>query len=251
MKKFQFSLDTVLRYKQQVLDGLQNEYAAAALRVQQQEERLRQAEASYRDLNREFRAAAAEGITDPTHPLVRSTECISDLVYQTAQARPTTANLAMVDTVSAQLCALAKFGNDDRLVRVMTYNVHFGQNMGNNYVLQSIANVITDSGADIVCLQEVDVNWGERSNFDDTLAMPSLLTIASLHFFAKTSTANLLLISVAVVITGVAFISAANNTASSLAPPICPERIGITNFPSSSITITGLSLSLLFTVFFF
>lgn len=63
MKKFQFSLDTVLRYKQQVLDGLQNEYAAAALRVQQQEERLRQAEASYRDQNREFRAAAAEGIT--------------------------------------------------------------------------------------------------------------------------------------------------------------------------------------------
>ena len=120
--------------------------------------------------------AAAEGITDPTHPLVRSTECISDLVYQTAQARPTTANLAMVDTVSAQLCALAKFGNDDRLVRVMTYNVHFGQNMGNNYDLQSIANVITDSGADIVCLQEVDVNWGERSNFDDTLAILAEMT---------------------------------------------------------------------------
>jgi len=123
-----------------------------------------------------IRLAAAEGITDPTHPLVRSTECISDLVYQTAQARPTTANLAMVDTVSAQLCALAKFGNDDRLVRVMTYNVHFGQNMGNNYDLQSIANVITDSGADIVCLQEVDVNWGERSNFDDTLAILAEMT---------------------------------------------------------------------------
>lgn len=56
-----------------------------------------------------IRLAAAEGITDPTHPLVRSTECISDLVYQIAQARPTTANLAMVDTVSAQLCTLEKF----------------------------------------------------------------------------------------------------------------------------------------------
>ena len=99
-----------------------------------------------------------------------------------------------------------------------------------------------------MCSQSTDIVTTFPANtFDDTLAMPSLLTIASLHFFAKTSTANLLLISVAVVITGVAFISAANNTASSLAPPTCPERIGITNCPSSSITITGLSLSLLFT----
>lgn len=44
------------------------------------------------------------------------------------------------------------------------------------YDLQSIADVITSSGADIVCLQEVDVNWGERSNYDDTLAILAEMT---------------------------------------------------------------------------
>ena len=63
MKKFQFSLDTVLRYKLQVLESLQNEYAVAAQRVREQEALLRQTEGRYRDLNQEFREAAAEGIT--------------------------------------------------------------------------------------------------------------------------------------------------------------------------------------------
>ena len=63
MKKFQFSLDTVLRYKLQVLENLQNESAVAAPRVREQEALLRQTEGRYRDLNQEFREAAAEGIT--------------------------------------------------------------------------------------------------------------------------------------------------------------------------------------------
>ena len=63
MKKFQFSLDTVLRYKLQVLESLQNEYAVAAQRVREQEALLRQTEGRYRDLNQEFREAAAEGTT--------------------------------------------------------------------------------------------------------------------------------------------------------------------------------------------
>ena len=63
MKKFQFSLETVLRYKEQVLESLQNEYAAAAQRVREQGALLRQTEGRYRDLNQEFRTAAEEGIT--------------------------------------------------------------------------------------------------------------------------------------------------------------------------------------------
>ena len=63
MKKFQFSLETGLRYKEQVLESLQNEYAAAAQRVREQEALLRQTEGRYRDLNQEFRTAAEEGIT--------------------------------------------------------------------------------------------------------------------------------------------------------------------------------------------
>lgn len=63
MKKFQFSLDTVLRYKQQILDSCQNQYAAAMERVRRQEQRLRQAEQDYRDWNREFRQEETKGIS--------------------------------------------------------------------------------------------------------------------------------------------------------------------------------------------
>ena len=63
MKKFQFNLDTVLHYKQQVMDERQNEYSAALLRAQKQEERLHEAENEYAELNLEFRRAESEGIT--------------------------------------------------------------------------------------------------------------------------------------------------------------------------------------------
>ena len=59
MKKFQFNLDTVLSYKQQVLDNLQNEHSVLLQRVRRQEE----LEADYAALNREFRQAEREGIT--------------------------------------------------------------------------------------------------------------------------------------------------------------------------------------------
>ena len=47
----------------QVLDGCQGEYAQALDRVHRQEARKADAEARYRGLNREFREAAAVGIT--------------------------------------------------------------------------------------------------------------------------------------------------------------------------------------------
>ena len=63
MKRFQFGLDTVLQYKRQVLEGTQNEYAAAVQRVRQQEQCLREAEERHKELNQQFRRAEAEGIT--------------------------------------------------------------------------------------------------------------------------------------------------------------------------------------------
>lgn len=63
MKKFQFSLDSVLSYKQQVLEGIQNEYAALTAKVRQQEERVRAAWQRYADLNQEFREKEAFGMT--------------------------------------------------------------------------------------------------------------------------------------------------------------------------------------------
>ena len=63
MKKFQFSLDTVLDYKQQVLTSLQSEHGAILLRVRQQEEVLEQTEHAHRELNEEFPRRRAEGIS--------------------------------------------------------------------------------------------------------------------------------------------------------------------------------------------
>lgn len=63
MKKFQFGLDSVLDYRQQVLESRQNEYAKGLQKVAQQQQRLDDAQARYQDLNRQFREEAALGIT--------------------------------------------------------------------------------------------------------------------------------------------------------------------------------------------
>ena len=59
MKRFQFSLNTVLSYKQQVLEELQNEHGQLLYQVRQQELVLQAAEERYRGLNLEFRQAEA------------------------------------------------------------------------------------------------------------------------------------------------------------------------------------------------
>jgi flagellar FliJ protein len=63
MKKFQFSLESVLSYKDQVLDALQGEHALLLARVREQEERLEQLGQEYRDCNEEYRTRKQEGMT--------------------------------------------------------------------------------------------------------------------------------------------------------------------------------------------
>ena len=48
MKKFRFTLETVLEYKQQILDSLQAEHGAILARIRQQEEHIEALEAEYR-----------------------------------------------------------------------------------------------------------------------------------------------------------------------------------------------------------
>lgn len=62
MKKFRFSLETVLDYKQQVLDALQTEHGAIMARVRAQEEYLAGLERDYRDTDAEFTRRKLEGI---------------------------------------------------------------------------------------------------------------------------------------------------------------------------------------------
>jgi len=63
MKKFQFSLETVLGYKQQVLDSLQAEHGAILAKVRQQEELIEHLEADYQAMSSEFNARKTEGIS--------------------------------------------------------------------------------------------------------------------------------------------------------------------------------------------
>lgn len=63
MKKFKFALDTVLSYKQQVLDSLEAEHAAAMAKVHAQEEVLDAVWQEYRACNADYRQRKAEGMT--------------------------------------------------------------------------------------------------------------------------------------------------------------------------------------------
>ena len=63
MKKFRFSLETVLDYKQEVLSALQTEHATVLARVHAQEELLEELENYYRELDAEFTERKLEGIT--------------------------------------------------------------------------------------------------------------------------------------------------------------------------------------------
>lgn len=62
MKKFKFSLDSVLSYKEQVLEALQGEHAVILAQVREQEEVLATAWQEYRDCDAEYSQRKAEGI---------------------------------------------------------------------------------------------------------------------------------------------------------------------------------------------
>ena len=63
MKKFKFSLDTVLSYKEQVLDALKGEHAAILVKVREQEDYLDGLWSKYRAYNAEYSQRKIEGMT--------------------------------------------------------------------------------------------------------------------------------------------------------------------------------------------
>ncbi|MCI8527432.1 MAG: flagellar export protein FliJ [Oscillospiraceae bacterium] len=63
MKKFKFSLDTVLTYKQQILDALKGEHAALLAQVRAQEKVLEGVWDRYHACNEEYRERKAAGLT--------------------------------------------------------------------------------------------------------------------------------------------------------------------------------------------
>ena len=63
MKKFKFSLDTVLSYKDQVLDALKIEHGVILAEIRAQEEVVEAAWRRYRDYDEEFREQKMNGIS--------------------------------------------------------------------------------------------------------------------------------------------------------------------------------------------
>ena len=63
MKKFRFSLETVLDYKQQALDALRAEHGAILAQVRAQEDVVDGLEAEHRQVDEDFTRRKLEGIT--------------------------------------------------------------------------------------------------------------------------------------------------------------------------------------------
>ena len=63
MKKFNFTLGTVLNYKNQVLDSLKNEHAKILARINEQEKVIHNLEEEYKKCNNDFNQKKMEGIT--------------------------------------------------------------------------------------------------------------------------------------------------------------------------------------------
>lgn len=63
MKKFNFTLGTVLSYKNQVLDALKNEHAKILARINEQEKVIHNLEEEYKKCNENFNQKKMEGIT--------------------------------------------------------------------------------------------------------------------------------------------------------------------------------------------
>ena len=63
MKKFNFTLGTVLSYKNKFLDALKNEHAKILAKMHQQEEVIHNLEEEYKKCNEDFNQKKVEGIT--------------------------------------------------------------------------------------------------------------------------------------------------------------------------------------------
>ena len=63
MKKFRFSMETVLHYREQLLDALRIEHAAALARVREQEAKVDALQNEFETVNQEYRRRKCEGMT--------------------------------------------------------------------------------------------------------------------------------------------------------------------------------------------
>ncbi|WP_245835758.1 endonuclease/exonuclease/phosphatase family protein [Virgibacillus ndiopensis] len=79
--------------------------------------------------------------------------------------------LSSLNTVFAEKNETVVWDSGEVTARVATYNMHAGIGVDGKYDLDRIASAIRDMDADIIGLQEVDVHWGSRSQYDNTVQL--------------------------------------------------------------------------------
>lgn len=79
-----------------------------------------------------------------------------------------------LSTLFILLLFLLSFSKSSKNVRIMTFNIHFGNTINNEFDILEIAKVIKDSNSDIVCLQEVDNYWSSRSEYESLIKIISI-----------------------------------------------------------------------------
>ena len=97
MKKFKFSLDSVLSYKQRILDALQGEHALILGEIRAQEEHLSNCWTRYRTYNEEYCRRSREGM-----PVTEALICQSSLRAMEREIQQETAALEALQAKEEQ-----------------------------------------------------------------------------------------------------------------------------------------------------
>lgn len=65
-----------------------------------------------------------------------------------------------INTMNASVASMEKanLGSGEDTLKIMSYNIHHGKSLTGRYTLEEIKNIIEESGAEIIGLQEVDNN---------------------------------------------------------------------------------------------
>ena len=78
--------------------------------------------------------------------------------------------IALTLLIGSNSYAMGEFAHGRQVnVKVMTYNIQAGAGSDGKYDIKRTADMIRQSGADIIALQEVDVHWGARSLFENDI----------------------------------------------------------------------------------
>ncbi|MGW0698548.1 endonuclease/exonuclease/phosphatase family protein [Streptomyces sp. NPDC002867] len=75
--------------------------------------------------------------------------------------------VAVLTLASTAVVPTSPAATPSRDLTVATYNIHHGADAHDVLDLERIADVVRDSGADVIGLQEVDRHWSSRSEFVD------------------------------------------------------------------------------------